>query len=701
MNKKLSYKLSVKVSYLMGVILLLAGMVLSVGPQPVLAQDTNPPVESPAAQAEEASAAPVEESSAALAEEVTTIPAEEAPEEIVTQVINTIQDNGSVMVIDGQVESMASQNTVESLSEAVNGSVDDPWFTGTDGKIYAYTTLSGTCVANVDFCTQVANPIQAAIDAAPAAAVIYINQNITLYAGDTVNVNKVVTLNGVNAGNAADPITYGTGNVLIGTVNLFVDIAGWKNIFAKTVNVLLGGSIQDGIDLVAESIKFENTTIEDQGVSPVVNVASGIYDQSVVFNDAGLSFQAFNPIISLPSNTLAGKGVGTGFATLNQITLNADFGTTNGVYANKVIVNNESSGIYTGDGWLDDGLTLANISNPNATIEATIKMETSGSLMVKISDPLHSGVKYEWECGEPNIWLNSNYSRMVFKLPEHPDIISYYRAGFTNPDTDGKRNSTTDIGAIERLGNLLKAVNINNEAVITWDETDEKFIYWYLLGNRGKGISDEVISSGLNEGDPIYGPTSSRQDKVSTVKDPLTNSGNNWGIWFLWPKALEGNDNDGKPRINGTQLTFITYDPAVVPGCIAENGCIPVYTCDKGYEEINGKCVEIPEDPTDPTPTPEDPVGDDPTPPTIVRLAAAPAVQPQAARAALVIPVTGGKGGPIVEGKPLPVPAVGSVEVLIPVTGVDFSSRNLPVFSLSGIFFGLGMVLQGISRRKK
>jgi hypothetical protein len=699
MNKKLSYKLLVKVSYLLGVILLLAGMVLSVGPQPVLAQDTNPPVESPAAQAEEASAAPVEESSAALAEEVTTVPAEEAPEEIVTQVINTIQDNGSVMVIDGQVESMASQNTVESLTEAVNGSVDDPWFTGTDGKIYAYTTLSGTCVANVDFCTQVANPIQAAIDAAPAAAVIYINQNITLYAGDTVNVNKVVTLNGVNAGNAADPSTYGTGNVLIGTVNLFVDIAGWKNIFSKTVNVLLGGSIQDGIDLVAESIKFENTTIGDQGVSPVVNVASGIYDQSVVFNDAGLSFQAFNPIISLPSNTLAGKGAGTGFATLNQITLNADFGTTNGVYANKVIVNNQSTGTFTKngisfpvDGWLDDGLALANTLNPNATVEASVKMKTNGTLLVEISDPLHSGVKYEWECGEPNILLdggNDVIKRMIFKLPANPDVINYYMTGVAGD----RRATATTPESIKRIADLIKAVNVTNRND-NWNELDEEIIYWYLLGNReSSAINGTPISLG-NVIDPNGSKGStSRQEKLNTVSG---STGNNWGIWFLWPK-----DQENQKPLTGSQLTFVTHQIPPVVGCTDENGCIPVYTCDKGYEEINGKCVEIPEDPTDPTPTPEDPVGDDPTPPTIVRLAAAPVVQPQAARAALVIPVTGGKGGPIVEGKPLPVPAVGSVEVLIPVTGVDFSSRNLPVFSLSGIFFGLGMVLQGISRRKK
>jgi hypothetical protein len=41
------------------------------------------------------------------------------------------------------------------------------------------------------------------------------------------------------------------------------------------------------------------------------------------------------------------------------------------------------------------------------------------------------------------------------------------------------------------------------------------------------------------------------------------------------------------------------------------------------------------------------------------------------------------------------------MEVLIPVTGLDFSSRNLPLFSLSGLFFGIGLVLQGISHRKK
>jgi len=77
---------------------------------------------------------------------------------------------------------------------------------------------------------------------------------------------------------------------------------------------------------------------------------------------------------------------------------------------------------------------------------------------------------------------------------------------------------------------------------------------------------------------------------------------------------------------------------------------------------------------------------------------------PVANLAEVVIPVTGAGGPlePVIEGTPVSKPVVGAAEVIVPVTGVDFKGKaSLPYLSLSVLFLGLGLVLQGATSKKR
>lgn len=86
-----------------------------------------------------------------------------------------------------------------------------------------------------------------------------------------------------------------------------------------------------------------------------------------------------------------------------------------------------------------------------------------------------------------------------------------------------------------------------------------------------------------------------------------------------------------------------------------------------------------------------------------ILLAAAPPTPPLAEQPKVVVPATGGAltEPTLLEGTLVSEPAVASVEILIPVTGVELPSRSMPLFGLSSAFLGLGLVLQGLSKKRK
>ncbi|MCD6355842.1 MAG: hypothetical protein J7L66_01045, partial [Anaerolineaceae bacterium] len=192
-------------------------------------------------------------------------PAEEQAEEaevVVAEVVEAAAEKDVVFADNsGDPLEMASQETADLLVEA-----DDPWYVdaGDPTIIYGFSS-TGVCVTGVTNCITDPNPIQAAINHAPAGTTIYIKTDSY---NSTVDVTKVVTLHGVQGSTVSD---LADGDVTINTINLFVDIPDWFNIYVANVNVMNDtAEIQDGIDIA-----------EDGGV---VNVSEGTYEEELVID---------------------------------------------------------------------------------------------------------------------------------------------------------------------------------------------------------------------------------------------------------------------------------------------------------------------------------------------------------------------------------------------------------------------------------
>lgn len=343
-----------KTSLILGIAMLLLGLVPGTlaGVAAVYAEGVVPPVEEPDADApaeepvstgeepapaEEVSAESSESEGAVVSDlEMENIPAEEGDAQDDTALISEIVADAAekeVELVDenGEVLDLASQETANLLEDEV-----DPWFED-GGVIYGYSA-SASCVSGVDVCNaNLLNPIQDAIDAAPAGATIYIKPD-AYYLGSEVTVNKDVTLLGVAGTSTVD---LAPSNVIIGTINLGVDINGWLNVYANIVNVIDDAAeIQDAIDIAADGA--------------TVNVAEGTYeeeltiDQSLVLNgDVG------NPTVS---------GPGSNAPTLKQTDANWQTGT--GIFLNSSNVTIQGF-ILKGfeDGVDINGQTGADINN--------------------------------------------------------------------------------------------------------------------------------------------------------------------------------------------------------------------------------------------------------------------------------------------------------------------------------------------------
>ena len=298
------------------------------------------------------------------------------------------------------------------------------------------------------------------------------------------------------------------------------------------------------------------------GSGTTIYVASGNYAEDVVINTPDLSFVAFHSI-TVDASSNSPTLYNSGYAVVDQITLNVDFGTTAGVYADYVVVNEPGE---TG-GRLDDALALV---DHDGRIEADVVIYNSGGTK-RVKDKNHPEINFEWECGEPNevIHLNRTY-RMILMNPLDPAILAYYEA-------HGDERSTLapdylDLTALERIEDLEIAFNLN-EGSEGWSNHDEERIYWYLLGNIGKDNNNTNI--GLN---------GAQQVKADEVVDGIWDAiARNWKVWFMWPILENGIEVSPENR----QLTFFPYDPAPVPGCTDPDAV----NYDPNATEDNGKCV--------------------------------------------------------------------------------------------------------------
>ena len=317
-----------------------------------------------------------------------------------------------------------------------------------------------------------------------------------------------------------------------------------------------------------------------------IYVATGTYNEDVIINTANLSFVAFNSV-NVDANDLFTTPTVTnpGYATVNKLTLNANFGTTTGVYANDVVVN-------TG-GFLNDALNLINPTEVEATIEANLVLYGSGDYY-RIRDANDASTNFEWDCGEPQIFISPgiNY-RMLLKNPYSADVVQYY---VNNPDERPVSPTLAEkLSAEERIEDLILAANMSEQTVgsfTPWSNANEQIVYWNMLGHVN-GVSNlttqqkayaDYITMGTND------------DTISL----------DHRLWFLWPLGTtnaSGVTTFDKSPLN-TQFTFLKYIEPEVNGCtdpencnncpwgeelIDQVGCVPI-VCEFG-EQINADGV--------------------------------------------------------------------------------------------------------------
>ncbi|MBI9051574.1 MAG: right-handed parallel beta-helix repeat-containing protein [Anaerolineaceae bacterium] len=179
---------------------------------------------------------------------------------------------------EDEITPMGSNEAAEILSGG------DPYFEDASGNWIGYTSLTGTCPAIVTTCNQVAAPVQAAIDAAPVNAYIYVEKDT--YVEDII-INKSLTLTGLWQGNE--------------------DFADRP-------------TLQGSVTITADYVYFENWIVDATGKTYGIEVQGDgvMIDNSHVMNATGANIfinNADNAIIA--NNTIENSNGGDGILVVN------------------------------------------------------------------------------------------------------------------------------------------------------------------------------------------------------------------------------------------------------------------------------------------------------------------------------------------------------------------------------------------------
>jgi len=268
---------------------------------------------------------------------------DEALEEIVGEIIADAADADVSLVPldqDGEALPLASQEAVETLVNA------DPYFQDANGNWVGYTKPGGVCDSIVTTCIQVANPVQAAVTAAPAGATVYVEKDT--YA-ENVTINKALTLAGLWQGNE----DYANRPTIKGTLT----------ITAAASNVWLHGLIIDAANKVnGLIIRGDNVTVTN---SEIKNAGVGISDP----NETNVLVDSADSV-RIDNNNIHEAPIGSGIVLNNA---------TNATIINNIIQNNGYSApgpavfggiqVFTGDG--NETIRNNNIMSNNAGIDAS------------------------------------------------------------------------------------------------------------------------------------------------------------------------------------------------------------------------------------------------------------------------------------------------------------------------------------------
>jgi len=317
----------------------------------------------------------------------------------------------------------------------------------------------------------------------------------------------------------------------------------WDSVNSKWVGYTVDGTgCPANVECNASLTPFQ-AAVTAAGAGNTVYVASGDYAEDVIINNANQSLVAFHdvtvPDAALPNITINSSG----YAVVQSITLNVALALNDGVYADKVIVNEPGQ---TG-GRLDDAMELV---SDGGRIEADVVIYGADG-HYRVRDKNHPEVNFEWECGEPNVLIYPGRTyRMTLMNPLDQTIVDYYEA---HGDERNVAPWNLDLTALERIEDLRIAVNVS-EDYGSWSHSNEERIYWYLVGNTGSSSTSSNInlnSTQQNWADQI---TNGDWDDVTRY----------WDIWFMYPTL----ENGSAVSVNNRQLTFLVYDPRPVFGCI-------------------------------------------------------------------------------------------------------------------------------------
>lgn len=334
-------------------------------------------------------------------------------------------------------------------------------------------------------------------------------------------------------------------------------------------------------------------------VDTTIYVATGTYNEDVVISSTKLlSFAAFNSV------TVDGTNVSItnpGFAKVNKITLNSNFGSTNGVYADSVIVGT--------NGEVSDALNLVNPANVEATITAQMKL-VSANGYYNIQDSNTPADSFEWECADPDPTIGWNPYTMVLKNPYSKDVLNYFTtnsdderpnfsamssSAYINQPYDAT-NATLKLSAEQRIADVISAASASE--LESWSNMVEQRVFWNLLGHM-RGNVNSNNQHGGNDPNLIENADQFNLAQKFTFTINASLPAITQKLWFLFPTGTGINTSN-------TQLSFMKLpipstgctDPTKCTACpigqefIPNLGCQPI-VCQTGSQLVGNKCEPI------------------------------------------------------------------------------------------------------------
>jgi hypothetical protein len=267
----------------------------------------------------------------------------ESAEDIISEIFSDAAEQDIAVVAVAEDGEALPLVTVEATETIVGG---DPYFQDAAGEWIGYTKLGGTCDPIVTTCNQVANPVQSAVNVAPAGATVYVEKDTYT---ENVTINTSLTLAGLWQGNE-NPADRPT---IEGTITI------------NAINVWLHGLVVDatgnafGIIVNADNATISNSQIENAGVGVAAATEANIH----VDNADG---------VTIDNNTIQesplGDGVRLDNATNATVTNNIidkhGYSSLGPNFAGVMVINGDGNETIQNNNITDNMIGVAEIGTP-------------------------------------------------------------------------------------------------------------------------------------------------------------------------------------------------------------------------------------------------------------------------------------------------------------------------------------------------